>query len=352
MRFRLRIPRSTLARHALLGLGAVVLLMLVTGAMSAYADFNVAGIGYFAIAAAGLNLLTGVNGQLSLGHGALMAIGAYTTAVLLTHVTLPAGVVVLISVATTAVAGVIIGVAAARLRGPYLAGVTLALAVALPQVAVRYASLFGGDQGLAVPPLVHPAFLGSSFPDERWQAWIALILAGVTFVLLANLLRGGFGRSLRAVRDDEVAAALSGINVRRTQVIAFVVSAGCAGLAGSLFAYVSGIASPSSFPLGLSLQLLTAIVVGGLGTLWGAVWGAALLVYLPIWISDLTSGMNLSSEISNNLPLAVYGAVLVAAMLAFPRGIQGAFRWIGAAVQRRLRAKRHRGEVVAESDVS
>ncbi|MGH7903310.1 MAG: branched-chain amino acid ABC transporter permease [Candidatus Dormibacteraceae bacterium] len=315
---------QTLGRHLLLAAGAAVLLLLLSYAVDAYADYNLAGIAIFAIAAAGLNLVTGVNGQLSLGHGALMAIGAYTTSVLLKHdVTLALPAVVLAAVASTSAAGAIFGVAAARLRGPYLAGATLALAVALPQVAIRFSGVFGGEEGLTVPPAAVPAFLGTDFPQERWMAWIALAAALLTLVLVANLLRGGVGRALRAVRDDEAAAALAGIDVARTQVLAFVVSSACAGLAGSLFALWVGLTAPAGFGLSLSLQLLSAIVIGGLGSLAGAVWGSIVLVALPALTGNLASGYNLSSDIGNNLPLAIYGAFLVAAMLLFPRGIQG-----------------------------
>jgi branched-chain amino acid transport system permease protein len=312
-----------LARHAVLAAVAGVALLLLSGSVDAFTDYNLAAIAYFAIAAAGLSLLTGLNGQLSLGHGALMAIGAYTTSLLETHHPLPVAVVILAAIATTTVAGLVVGVAAARLRGPYLAGATLALAVALPEVTTRYASIFGGNQGLTVPPLSHPGFLGDTFPDERWLAWVSLLAALATFVMLANLTRSRFGRSFRAVRDHEAAAALAGIRVARTQVIAFAVSAACAGLAGSLLAFWAGLTAPSGFALGLSLQLLTAAVIGGLGTLAGAVWGSVLLVYVPTWTNDLATRLKLSSAVGDNLPLAIYGGVLVVAMLAFPHGIQG-----------------------------
>jgi branched-chain amino acid transport system permease protein len=212
-----------LARHLALALPALLVLLALSNSVGAFTDYNLAAIAYFSIAAAGLGLLTGKNGQLSLGHGALMAIGAYTTALLETHHPLPVAAVIVAAIATTTLAGLVVGVAAARLRGPYLAGATLALAVALPEVATRYASVFGGNQGLTVAPLSHPAWLGADFPDERWLAWVSFLAAAVTFVLLANLTRGRYGRAFRAVRDHEAAAALAGIRVARTQVLAFAV---------------------------------------------------------------------------------------------------------------------------------
>ena len=320
----LRAPRATGMRHALflVPLGAV--LIAVTYLLDAFTDYNIAGVAIFAIAAAGLTVLTGVNGQLSLGHGALMAVGAYTTALLLkTNPGFPFILTLVAAIITTGLTGAIIGVAAARLRGPYLAGATLALAVGLPQIAVHFGSVLGGNQGLDVAPPNPPSSLGGDFPQERWLAWIAIVAALLTLFLLANLVRGGTGRTLRAVHDNETAARLAGIDVARVQVLAFVVSAACAGLSGALFAYWVGIAAPTGFGLQLSLQLLSAIVIGGLGSLTGAVLGSFVLVYLPVLTSNLSGNLNLSSDISNNLPLAVYGAVLVITMLVLPRGIHG-----------------------------
>jgi branched-chain amino acid transport system permease protein len=317
-----RLLSPTLNRHLLLALGAAVLLLLLSAQIGAYDDYNLAAVAIFAVAAAGLTVLTGLNGQLSLGHGALMAVGAYTASLLLKGHRLPVVAVLLVAVLSTGIAGIAFGYAAARLRGPYLAGATLTLAVALPQVATRYKSIFGGDAGLTVAPSAPPAWLGADFPPERWLAWIALAAAVVTMVLLANLLRSSVGRSFIAVRDHEAAAALAGIDVARTQVLAFTISAACAGLAGALFAYWSGVAAPAGFGLGLSLQLVTAIVIGGLGSLAGAVWGSIVLVFVPQLTSGIT--LNVPSAIANNLPLAIYGAVLVIAMLVAPHGIQGA----------------------------
>src|SRR2546429_247255 len=182
--------------------------------------------------------------------------------------------------------------------------------------------------GLTVPPSAPPDWLGADFPPERWLAWIALAAAVVTMLLLANLLRSAPGRAFKAVRDNEAAAALAGIDVARTQVLAFVISAACAGLAGALFAYWSGITSPAGFSLGLSLQLITAIVIGGLGSLAGAVWGSIVLVFVPLLTSGMASTVHLPSAVADNLPLAIYGGILVIAMLVAPHGIQGALRRI------------------------
>ena len=152
--------------------------------------------------------------------------------------------------------------------------------------------------------------------------------------VLYNLTHSAVGRSWRAVRDDEIAASLAGLRVGRRQTLAFVVSAACAGLGGGLLAAVLQLTSPGAFPLQLSLTLLAGVVIGGLGSLVGAVWGAALLVFLPNWTTDLANSFSLSSNVSHNLPIAIYGVVLIAAMLLWPSGIQGGLRALGAACGR------------------
>jgi branched-chain amino acid transport system permease protein len=224
-----------------------------------------------------------------------------------------------------AAAGGIVGIAAARLRGPYLAGATLMLAVALPSIADNYQSVFGGDQGLSVA-IVTPTWLGATFPPERWVAWVACAAALVTLVLLANLGRSRIGRSWRALRDNEIAASLSGLNVARMQILAFVISSACAGLGGTLLAIVTSIASPGAFTLALSIGVLTAAIIGGLGSLAGAIWGSLVLVFLPTYVSDVATSHGLSSAASSNVPVAVYGVVLILVMLLFPSGIQGGIR--------------------------
>jgi branched-chain amino acid transport system permease protein len=303
-----------------------LLLALITSAISAYDNLQLATGAYYFAALAGLTVLAGQSGQISLGHGALMAIGAYTVGLLETKegwALLPALVA---GVAVTALVGVPVGAAASRLRGPYLAGATLAFAVGLPGLADKFPGTFGGENGLALNPPTPPSFLGSNFPLERWEAWIALVGALIVLFVLYNLIHSGAGRTLRAVRDDEIAASLSGLRVGRTQTTAFIVSAACAGLGGGMLAVVSQLAAPGAFQLQLSLSLLTGVVIGGLGSLVGAIWGAALLVLLPNWSNDIAHSFSLSTKVSANLPLAIYGVVLIGAMLVWPSGIQGGLR--------------------------
>ena len=167
-----------------------------------------------------------------------------------------------------------------------------------------------------------------NFPLTRWQAWVCSAVALVTLVLLANLGRSRVGRNWRAVRDDEVAAALAGVNVAAARVLAFVVSAACAGLAGALLAIVTGLVAPGAFTITLSIALLTAAVIGGLGTLPGAVWGSLVIVLVPTYATDVATSHGLSTAVASNIPIAAYGVVLILVMLVFPQGIQGGVRWL------------------------
>ncbi|MFI7520314.1 branched-chain amino acid ABC transporter permease [Micromonospora globbae] len=342
---------GTLLRHLAVAVVAGLLLVGVSYAVEPFRNFQLATVAAYLCAVAGLTVLTGLNGQLSLGHGALMATGAYTVALCqnafydrgltggwLLPVSLAAAVV-----ATVAV-GAVVGVAAARLRGPYLAGVTLAVAIVVPALAVTFDGVFNGEQGLSVPVEPPPLALGPYFPYERWQLWVAGAATLLALVLLANLVRSRYGRTFRAVRDDEVAARLAGIHVARTQVLAFVVSAATAGLGGALLAVLAQSVSPGAFSMTLSLFLLMAVVIGGLGRLAGAVWGAVLLVALPDLSHSVTELFTLSpaaaQRLEGNLPLAIFGTTLIVVMIVAPGGVQGLLSRLGRAVLARWRARR------------
>jgi branched-chain amino acid transport system permease protein len=298
--------------------------------LNAFRDYQIAEIAYEVTAVAGLTVLTGLSGQISLGNGAFMAIGAYTTALLLLHLSWPFIAVLVIAAAAAAVAGGVVGIAAARLRGPYLAGVTLLLGVALPAIAYAWPGVFGGDQGLNVV-FTTPGFLSANFPLTRWQAWVSVAVALVTLLLLANLEHSRIGRNWRAVRDNDVAAALDGINVAAARIRAFVVSATSAGIAGALLAIVTGLVAPGAFTITLSIALLTAAVIGGLGSLAGALWGSLLIVLVPTYVTDVATSHGLSASAGANIPIVAYGVILILVMLVFPQGIQGGLdRIIGA----------------------
>jgi branched-chain amino acid transport system permease protein len=346
------LPKSTLLRHLLIlllcAVGAVILLEIT----SPFQNSQLATLSYYAIAAGGLTVLTGLNGQISLGHGALMAVGAYTTALFLQdrEASLPLPLILLVAVLITTAVGALVGVAAARLHGPYLAGATLALAVGLPGLALYFGSTLGGEQGLRVrapqAPELFDDFIGfvsgNSPTNTKWLAYVGTICLLITFFLLANLMRSRIGRTWRAVRDEEVAAELAGINLGAWRVLAFTVSAAAAGLAGGVLALVVRLAAPSGFTLVLSLSLLTAIVLGGLGSLLGALLGSALLVFLPPFVTDRGADFGLDSTEAAQLAPFVYGVVLIVVMIFAPAGFVGTvrLRWLTYRAKKRMAAAR------------
>lgn len=341
---------STLLRNLLVTVVCVAVMMGLTTVLGPFQNFQLAYVLAYLSALIGLNVLIGLNGQLSLGHGAIMAVGGYSMG-FTQNAMVDAGyvdnrafalwwtVVVSLTVGVLAaiVAGLLIGLAAARLRGPYLAGVTLAVAVLVPGITTAF-DVFNGDQGIRVSvPRRPPALakvLGPSFTNEQWQAWVALFAVGLVGLLMANLIRSRYGRMFKAVRDDEVAAQLSGINVARTQITAFVVSSATAGLAGGVFVFLVKNSQPGFFSLTLSLYLVLALVLGGLGSIAGAIWGALFLVAVPYLTAQLSRGLHvppdLELRLSGNLPLAIFGLALILVTIIAPGGIQALVRRIWA----------------------
>ncbi|WP_461169061.1 branched-chain amino acid ABC transporter permease [Arthrobacter sp. Z1-15] len=342
-------------RSLLAAAAAAAVLIGLTFAVTPFTSYQLATVCAYLCAVAGLTVLTGTGGQLSLGQAALMACGAYCYA-LSANAMSEAGVEgpllllgpLAVAVLGSAALGLVIGCAAGRLHGPYLAGFTLALVVAIPAVTSTFSAVLGGDQGLWITIEKRPAALRGTVSNEQWQAWLAILCAVAVMVVLNNLLRGRFGRQLRAVRDNDAAAALSGVNIAATKIISFTVSAAAAGLGGGLLAYVTQSASPGAYSLVLSLYLLMAAVIGGIGSLAGAVWGALIMVFLPYSINSLTAGLPVSADVASrldgNLAIAVFGTVLVLVILLAPRGIQGLL----SSVIRRLRG-RHSPAVAAPS---
>jgi branched-chain amino acid transport system permease protein len=199
--------------------------------------------------------------------------------------------------------------------------------VALPGLTTYFEETFKGDQGIFVPFPGPPESIAATVSLQRWQALLALLCAVLTMFLFANLKRSAVGRSFAAVRDNEVAAQLCGLSVGREKVLAFALSSAAAGLGGGVFAVWLGTASPSAFDLVLSLALLAAIVIGGLGSLAGVVWGSLVVIYLGELITERIEALQISedaaSRLYDNLPTAVYGLLLIVVMLAVPGGIQG-----------------------------
>jgi branched-chain amino acid transport system permease protein len=331
-RLRLRVPEQPMIRHLLVAVLGGLCFYLISCALSSYDNFQLGEIALYAIAIAGLSVLTGSNGQISLGHGALMAVGAYTIALEMNHTHLNLVIELLSAVGAAAVIGVVVGVPATRLRGPYLAGMTLLFALGLPLLADKYSATLGGDQGLTTTPPPPPG----GIDPQVWLTWIEILGALISLVLLANLMRSRFGRAFRAVRDDDIAAALAGIHVARTQVIAFALSAACAGLAGAFLALSTGVVNTGEFPLTLSIGILAGMVLGGAGSLVGPWWGAIALVYLPQWSTSLSNAFSLGSGVAAYLATIIYGVVLIVVILLAPSGIQGGLRRAGTALRPHL----------------
>ena len=316
---------------------AAVVLVLAAAALpflvSNYRVFQFSMALTYAIALLGLNILTGYNGQISLGHGAFYAIGAYVTAILMDHYNVPYWLCVPAAGAVCLVAGFLFGLPALRLEGVYLALATFALGVALPQL-LKYKHLeewTAGVQGISLvkpdPPI--PALLGLKLNPDRWFYLFALFVAVVMFVIAWNLLRGRVGRALIAIRDQPIAAATMGIDNAMYKSLAFGVSAMFTGVAGALGAIAVAFVAPDSFTIFLSISLLVGMVVGGLASITGAIWGALFIQFVP----------NIADQVSKAAPWAIYGALMLLFMYVMPTGIAGALRLASQRWQRR--ARRH-----------
>jgi branched-chain amino acid transport system permease protein len=303
-----------------------------------------------AIAIMGLNILIGYSGQLSLGHGAFMALGAYISAILAHRYKLDYLLTIPIAGLLTGGIGFLFGVPALRLSALYLALATFALAVVAPSLIKRPAELTGGVQGIVLAPPVAPlpasdafaTLTGTAMTSDQWVYYVTLAWSLVLFWLAWNLLRHRTGRAMRAIRDGEVAAAASGINLAGYKTLAFGISAFYAGIAGSLFGLAAGFVSPDSFPVALSIQLLVGAVVGGLASIPGPLIGGIFVYFLPIesnqWVPTQTwIPSQIATTIEKAGPAVTYGAVLILTMIFAPNGIVGLATSGYARLRRRLR---------------
>ena len=273
----------------------------------------------YALAITSIILLTGYSGQLSLGHSALMAVGAYAGALSIFNAGLHPVIGLIISVFVAGIFGLILGLVVARLSGPYLAGTTLALAISLPALANQF-PILGGEEGIVFDVGVAPARFGDEFSQYKWFFWISALAALIMVWLVANLLSGRYGRTFKAMRDNPVAAQLSGINVGQLKVMAFALSAGVAGLAGGLLVMLVSGVSPSVFPLSLSFAVLTGAVVTGLYNLKGVILGGLVLVAIPEIADSLVSRIGGSEGFTTTLPGFLVSALLILAVVFTPNG--------------------------------
>jgi branched-chain amino acid transport system permease protein len=308
-----------------------VLVIIVVGVIalsfpflaSGYHIYQGAQVLIFAVALLGLNLLTGFNGQISLGHGAFFAIGGYGAAILITKFGLPYWAAIPLASIVCFVAGFLFGFPALRFGGLYLALATFALAVATPQILSYkgFDAFTGGSQGLT---LMKPhAPFGIGLNADQWLYLVCLAWAAALYWAARNLVRGRIGRGLVAIRDQPIAAETMGINAALYKTTCFGVSALYAGVAGGLSAIAVGFVSPESFGLPLSLAFLVGIVVGGLGSLGGALFGALFIEFVPNIADQLTVNFG---EGAKALPGAIYGVLLILVMAALPTGVAGAVR--------------------------
>jgi branched-chain amino acid transport system permease protein len=302
-------------------LGAAVLLavlLVLPFLVKNYRVFQFNLVLVYAVAILGLNILTGFNGQISLGHGAFYALGAYTAAVLMDKLGVPYWLTLPAAGALCFAFGFLIGFPALRLAGHYLALATFALALAVPQL-LKYKKIeayTGGVQGLVLNKPDAPfefSLLGQPLSPDRWLYFFTLAVTLLMFVLAHNLLRGRVGRALVAIRDHPIAATAMGINLPMFKSLAFGVSAAFTGVAGALGAIAVAFVSPDSFTVTLSIFLLVGVVVGGLASIPGAIFGAIFIQFVP----------NISDQISKSAPAAIYGVLLIALMYLMPMGVMG-----------------------------
>ena len=273
----------------------------------------------YALAITSIILLTGYSGQLSLGHSALMAVGAYAGALSIFNAGLHPVIGLIISVFVAGIFGLILGLIVARLSGPYLAGTTLALAISLPTLANQF-PILGGEEGIIFDVGEAPARFGDEFSQYKWFFWISALAALIMVWLVANLLSGRYGRTFKAMRDNPVAAQLSGINAGQLKVMAFALSSGVAGLSGGLLVMLVSGVSPSVFPLSLSFAVLTGAVVTGLYSLKGVILGALVLVAIPEIADSLVSRIGGSEGFTTTLPGFLVSALLILAVVFTPNG--------------------------------
>jgi branched-chain amino acid transport system permease protein len=309
--------QPALSRVQLAGLAVLLLLALALPfVLGNYRVFQLTLALTYAIALLGLNILTGYNGQISLGHGAFFAIGAYTAAILMDKAGFAYWATIPVAGLVCLLAGFLFGLPALRLEGLYLALATFALGVAMPQI-LKHKSLehwTGGSMGVVIVKPDAPA--GLPLSQDQWLYFFTLAWTVVLFFAGWNLLRGRVGRALVAIRDQPVAAQAMGVNTALYKSLTFGVSAFYAGVAGALSAIAVQFVSPDSFTIFLSLTLLVGVVVGGLASISGALYGALFIQFIP----------NIADQISKAAPWAIYGVFLIGLMYLMPSGVAGLIR--------------------------
>lgn len=327
----------------LAGLAAALLpaLTFATGLISGFTYLQLSLMLVLAIAVLGLNLLTGFNGQISLGHGAFFAVGAYVAAILIEHGGFPYWSTLPVAAAFCFGIGYLFGFPALKLEGPYLALATFALAIAVPQM-LKYRHLEPVTNGVQGLNLLKPdAPFGLPLTPDQWMYLVVLATTVVMFWLARNLLDSRIGRAMMAIRDHGLAAEAMGIDTRRVKTITFGISALYTGVAGALHAIIFEFVSPDSFRFELSIALLVGAVVGGIASLPGALIGGIFVQviekYADAATKAVTQALNLPIELE---PWTIYGIALIALMYLMPNGIAGGLAGLWSRV-----VQRGRGEI-------
>ena len=318
------LPLPLRALLVALGLAAVLLPMFV---LESFHLFQLTMAVIMSLAVLGLNVVTGYNGQISLGHGAFFAIGAYVTAMLMAQADWSFWATLPFAAAVCGIVGYGVGLPALRLGGLYLALVTFSLAVAVPQLLKHKAleGWTGGVQGLFILKPEPPQWL--KLDIDQYMYLVVLIVAGLCFILAWNLIRGRIGRAMMATRDHPTAAEAMGMDIAHLKTMAFAVSAMITGVAGSLSAVAVEFVAPDSFTFLLSISLFVGMVVGGVASILGSVFGGLFVLFVP----------NIAESISRAAPGVIYGVILIVFLFALPDGVAGLFRRLA----RRLGGRKH-----------
>ena len=328
-------PRQETTNSRVVGVAILTLIaLLVTIVLPPVANSELAGGAAIAIVVLGLSWLTGWSGQISLGNSGFMAVGAYAAGIWAHHhLTTPVIFTLALALVAGGLSGLVVAIPSTRLRGPYLAGMTLAFSAAVTPLAQNFTSVTGGEGGIFLNALVTPSWFAHFFHGQnasinanaQWTADLAVVVAGIMFFFMANLFHSRTGRAMRLVRDNDVAAELMGVNLSRTRTVAFVVSAAYAGVGGALYSLLQESVRPETFPLTLSITLLTLMVLGGMGTLSGAVIGGIIYSFSANLVAHVNSltGVNPTSNLGANMQGIIFGVLLILAMLFASRGIVG-----------------------------
>jgi branched-chain amino acid transport system permease protein len=315
---------KTSTRHLLIA-AAVVVALVIPFILKSFFVFQLTLVMVYGLAILGLNLLTGFNGQFSLGHSAFYGIGAYTAAILMEQLDLAYYWTLPCAGAVCFVVGFLFGLPALRLQGLYLALATFALATAMPQILKfqPLEPLTGGVQGIVILKPDPPP--GVPLDADQWLYFFTLAVLLIMFACAANLVKSRTGRAIMAIRDHPIAAATMGINTALYKTLTFGVSAFYTGVAGALGAIAIQFVAPDSFTFLLSVSLLVGLVVGGVGSIPGSLFGGVFVLFVP----------NIAERVSTGLAGAIYGVILLLVIYVMPSGAAGFVRFVAA----RLKAK-------------